>query len=135
MAFVHGKTAHFEIADSGDVSRDISAYCNSVDFPRGADAAETSTFGNTNKTYLAGLKDGTITIEGVWDPTVDGYLDGIVGVDSQAFIYGPAGSTVGYVKYTGNCICTAYNPPADLSRANTFSASFQITGSVGRSTF
>ena len=135
MAFVHGKSAHFEIADSGDASRDISAYCDTVDFPRTADTAETSTFGSTSKSYLAGLKDATISISGIWDPTVDGYLDGIVGLDSQAFIYGPAGNTAGNIKYSGNCICTAYNPPADLSKANTFSASFQITGDVTRGTF
>jgi hypothetical protein len=135
MAFVHGKSAHFEIADVGDVSRDISAYCNSVDFPRTADTAEVSCFGAVAKAYLAGLKDGTITIEGEWDAVVDGYLDGIVGVDAQAFIYGPAGSTAGLVKYSGACICTAYNPPADLTRAVSFTATFQITGVVTRGTF
>ena len=135
MAFVHGKSAYFSIADSGDVARDISAYLNSVDFPRAADVVEVSCFGSTPKAYLAGLTDATITIEGRWDPTVDGYLDGIVGLDSQAWIYGPAGSTGGYVKYSGNCICTAYSPPANLTEAVRFTASFQVTGTISRGTF
>lgn len=135
MAFVHGKNVHFTIDDSGGIPRDISAYVTSVEMSRSADTAETSTFGDSNKEYLAGLKDATISIEGVWDPTVDGYLEGILGAAEGDFIYGPAGSTGGNIKYTGKCICTAYNPPGSISGAVTYSAQFQCSGAITRTTF
>lgn len=134
MSFNHGKQAVFKVDDSGGVLRDISTYINSVDMPKSADTAETSTFGSASKSYVPGLKDAQINIEGLWDPTVDGYLDGIVG-KAASFEYGPAGSAGGSIKYSGECICTSYNPPTNLSDAAKFSASFQVTGDVTRGTF
>lgn len=134
MSFIHGKNTVFKIDDSGGTLRDISAYCNSVSFPRSADTAETSTFSVSSKTFVAGLKGATISVEGKWDSTVDGYLDGIVGVEGT-FEYGPQGSTAGNIKYTGECICTGYEPSGDIGDAGKFTASFQVTGDVERTTF
>lgn len=135
MAFSHGKNAHFTIDDSGGIPRDISAYCNSIDFPRTADTAETSTFGNTSKTYVVGLVDATISIEGAIDPTGDGYLAGILGTAAGDFVYGPNGSTAGYIKYSGTCICTAYSVGSPIGDKVGFTASFQVSGDVTRGTF
>ena len=134
MAFVHGKTAVFKIDNSGGSLQDISAYCDNVDFPLTADTAEVTTFGDSSKEYIAGLKDATISISGSWDATADAILAAIVGV-AGTFEYGPAGSAGGAVKFTGEAICTSYNVSAPVGDKVSFSAEFQCTGAVTRTTF
>ena len=134
MAFVHGKTAVFKIDNSGGSLTDISAYCDNVDFPLTADTAEVTTFGDSSKEYIAGLKDATISISGSWDATSDAVLAGIIGV-AGTFEYGPAGSTGGLVKFTGEAICTGYTVTAPVGDKVSFSAEFQVTGAVTRTTF
>jgi len=134
MAFVHGKTAEFQIDNSGGSLTDISAYCDNVDFPLTADTAEVTTFGDASKEYIGGLKDATISISGSWDATADGVLAGIIGL-AGSFQYGPAGTTGGNIKYTGECICTSYNVTAPVGDKVSFSAEFQVTGDVTRGTY
>jgi hypothetical protein len=134
MAFVHGKNTVFKVDDSGGTLRTISAYVTSVDFPQTADTAETTAFGSTNKSYVAGVKDATVSIEGIWDPTVDGYLYGIVG-QTVSIEYGPEGATALDKKYTCEAICTNYTPPSSIDDAVKFSAEFQVSGAVTRGAY
>lgn len=127
MAFSHGKNSTFSIDNSGGSPTDITAYLTNIDFSQSVDTAEVSTMGNTSKAYVAGLKDATISIEGKWDSTIDGILFGILGL-TGTFAYVPYSG----VTYSGECICTSYNPPSDIGDAVSFSAEFQITGNVGR---
>ena len=134
MPFVHGKTADFRIDNSGGSLTDISTYCDNVDFPLTADTAEVTTFGDSSKEYIAGLKDATISISGSWDATADGVLAPIVGV-AGSFQYGPAGTTGGNIKFTGEFICTGYTVTAPVGDKVSFSAEFQVTGAVTRGTY
>lgn len=134
MPFVHGKTADFRIDNSAGSLTDISAYCDSVDFPLTADTAEVTTFGDASKEYIAGLKDATISISGSWDATADAVLAGIIGL-AGSFQYGPAGTTLTNIKYTGEAICTSYTVNAPVGDKVTFSAEFQVTGAVTRGTY
>lgn len=128
MAFVHGKAATFSVDDSGGTPRNISTYLSNINFNPTADTAEVSSFGDTNKKYIPGLKDGQITADVNWDATVDGYLYGILGGAEGDFDYSPDGT----IHYTGKCICTAYNPASAVNDAIKGSVTFQITGPVGR---
>jgi hypothetical protein len=132
--FVHGKSTNFSLDDTGGTSRDLSNTLTSVDFPETIDTAETTAFGSTSKSYIVGLRDATISVSGLWDATVDGYIIGTEPA-TRTFIFGPAGSTSGYVKYTGECILTNYaisNPVGDVV---TYSLDLQVTGNVTRTTF
>ena len=132
--FVHGKSTNFQLDDTGGTSRDISDTLTSVDFPETIDTAETTAFGATSKSYIVGLRDATISVSGIWDATVDGYIIGTEPA-TRTFIFGPAGSTSGNVKYTGECILTNYavsNPVGDVV---TYSIDLQCTGGVTRTTF
>ena len=136
MAFSHGKNTVFKIDDSIGTLRDISTYLEDVDFPQPVETSETTTFGNTSKTFITGVKSSTISISGNFDPVADGYLSGILGMANTAsFEYGPQGSTVGNIKYTGECICTAYNVKGAIGGAVKFTASFQVSGAVTRGTY
>ena len=133
--FRHGKNAVFKIDDSGGTPRDISDTVNEVTFSQSLETGETTSFGSSAKTYVAGLSDATLSISGTWDATVDGYLAGGIGVDTLSFEYGPEGSTTGYVKYTGECIMTSYEPGSPVGDVVTYSAEYQITGAVTRGVY
>jgi hypothetical protein len=131
MSFVHGKGIYVGYAVSGASAptANLTSYCNKVDFPRAVDTAETTVFGLSDKTFLPGLKGGTFSIEGLYDATGDGILNGLLGT-TFAFFYAPGGS--GTTGYYCDVIMTAYNPPGDLNDAVKWSASLLITGAVAR---
>ena len=132
--FAHGKSTDFAIDDTGGTSRNISDTLTDVSFPQTIDTAETTAFGSSNKSYIVGLKDTTISVSGIWDATVDGYLSGTEPA-SRSFIFGPAGTTGGNVKYTGEAIMTNYSQSNPVGDVVTFSADFQVTGAVTRGTY
>jgi hypothetical protein len=138
VAFVHGKSAVFKLDDSGATLRDLSAYLNDISLSRDIETAETTTFGvaGSAKTYIVGLSDATFSISGLFDATADGYLAGVLGQTATlSFEYGPAGSSAGLVKYSGECIMTSYEVSAAVGDAVQASADFQVTGAITRGTW
>jgi hypothetical protein len=136
MAFKHGKNAVFKVDNSSGSITDISAYAKEVSLPRKVDTAETTTYGKDSKTYIVGLKDGTVSVSGMWDATLDAHLAGILGQDaSVTFEYGPAGSATGAVKFTGEAFLTSYETSSPVGDVVTFSAEFQCSDSITRTTF
>lgn len=136
MAFVHGKSAVFKLDDSGGTLRDLSAYLEEVSMPRSIETAEVTTFGSSAKSYITGLTDATISLSGKFDSTADGYLAGVVGQSATlSFEYGPAGSTGGLIKYSGECILTSYEVGATVGDAVTASVELQVTGTITRGTW
>jgi len=133
--FVHGKSVDFALDDTGGTSRNISDTLNSVDFPEVTETAETTAFGASSRSYIVGLETATISISGMWDATADGYLKGGAEPTSRSFIYGPAGSTSGNVKYTGEAIMTNYAIGSPVGDVVTFTADLQVTGAVTRGTY
>lgn len=134
--FRHGKSAVFKVDDSTGTLRDISNVSNSVSFPREAEILETTSFGSNDRTYIVGFKNQTISIDGSFDATVDGYLAGILGQDATvSFEYGPEGSASGAIKYTGEAYLTSYETSAGVGDVVSFSAAFQISGAVTRGTY
>ena len=132
--FVHGKSTDFALDDTGGSSRSLANTLTDVSFPQTIDTAETTAFGSSNKSYIVGLKDTTISISGLWDATIDGYLSGTEPA-SRSFIYGPAGSTGGNVKYTGEAIMTNYSVSNPVGDVVTYSVDLQVTGAVTRGTY
>lgn len=136
MAFVHGKSAVFKLDDSGGTLRDISAYLDDISFPQPVETAETTTFGASSKTYIVGLKDSTVSLSGKWDSTLDGYVAPALGQSATlSFEYGPAGSTGGNVKYSGEAIITSFDVSAPIGDVVTVSIELQVTGAVTRGTW
>jgi len=131
----HGKSAEIYITDSGGTSRNFTSYVHNATLPRSVDTAESSTFGDDDKTYVAGLRDATLSLEGrVHDITVDGYLTGLLGGTPRAWKFFPEGSVTGNVYFEGSAILTSYEPNADLGDVVGFSAEFQVSGAITRGT-
>ena len=138
MAFAHGKSAVFKLDNSSGSLVDYSSYLNDLSLSRSIESAETTTFGVTGsaKTFIVGLTDANFSISGLFDATADGTLAGVLGQASTlSFEYGPAGSTGGFVKYTGECIMTSYDVSASVGDAVQSSADFQVTGAITRTTW
>ena len=133
--FVHGKSTNFQLDDTSGTIRDISDTITSVDFPETLDTAETTAFGSSAKSYIVGLTDATISVSGIWDATVDGYINGGAEPASRSFVFGPAGSTVSNVKYTGEAIVTSYSISNPVGDVVTYSLDLQVTGAITRGTY
>jgi len=134
--FFHGKNTAFKIDNSAGVLADISAYLNDVGFPRPVKTVDTTTFGASADTFIPGLPGATISISGLWDAALDLILSAVLGQAAPlSFEYGPAGSTVANIKYTGECIMTSYDVKGPIGGAVTFSAAYQVTGLVTRGTY
>ena len=132
--FFHGKDAAVFITDSTGTERNLTEYATSVGIPVEVETAEVTTFNDDDKAYITGLRDRTISIEGKWDATVDGYLSGLVGGTARAWKVFPAGSVAGRPHYSGSAIITSYEVTSEIGDAIGFSAEFQSTGAVTRDT-
>lgn len=132
--FFHGKNAEVYVADSGNTLRNLTEYATSVGIPVEVETAEVTTFNDDDKVYVTGLRDRTISIEGKWDATVDGYLSGLLGGTARAWKVFPAGSAAGLPQYSGNAILTSYEVTSEVGDAIGFSAEFQNSGVVTRGT-
>lgn len=131
--FTHGKNAVLKVADTGATMRDVSSVINKANLKRSAETAETSALGSASKSYIAGLKDATISLDGMADATVSGYLDGILGSTTTWEFY-PAGTTAGNVKYTGSAILTSLETGAEIGGVVSLAGELQVTGDVTRGT-
>lgn len=135
MAFTHGKDSVFKLDNASGSLTDISTYVNNVDFPETADVSETTTLGADNKTYIAGLKDATISLSGLWDATADAIFGAVVGQSATlSYEYSPEGTASGKIKYTGEAILTSYAISSPVGDAVGYSADLQVSGAVTRST-
>jgi hypothetical protein len=94
MAFIHGKNAS---VIHGATS--LSAYLNDGSVASDAETAETTAFGSSAKTYIVGLRDGTLSASGMFDGSanaVDATLSATIGSDTGApVLFAPAGLTTG----------------------------------------
>jgi hypothetical protein len=97
------------------------------------DTAETSTFGSTNKTYVGGLADATLSMSGYFDGTagaVDPILAAAIGASSDAgIIVSPSGSlAVGTRVIAGPVVETSYQVSGSIGDSVAVSAEFQADG-------
>ena len=128
MPFVHSKNSKFLLDTSGGTLTDLSTYVNNVNLPLNVDTAEVSTFGSNSKQYVVGLKDCQFTVELNYDSVVDGYFFALLGAPAGTFNYKPDGT----INYSGEAFLVAYTPASAVNDAVKGSATFQVTGDVGR---
>jgi len=128
MAFVHGKSAAFLIDEF-----DLSAFFNSADVALTAETAETTTFGDGSKKYIAGLRDATVSLAGLFDGSanaVDEVLQAALGAAAIISVC-PAGvSAIGNRAEMADALATSYGVSATVADAVQVSAEAQVTGGV-----
>lgn len=135
MAVQHGRNAVLKLHD-GTSLRDVSAYVTQTGLKRLRDMADTTPIGgSTAKTYIPGLRDATIPIEGNYDPTADDYFSTMFANDSSAaFEYYPYGTTATNIKYTGSFFLASLDVDTGAGEKGTISGEVQITGAITKGT-
>jgi predicted secreted protein len=139
--FIHGKDAAFKLDNAAGSLTDISNTLNEVTLPRSIETAETTAFGNDDKTYIVGLGDATISVSGMFDATVNTHLNAAVAalkagtLATASFEYGPAGSGSGSPKLSGESLITSYEIGSPVGDVVTYSLELQVTGAITAGTF
>lgn len=129
MAFVAAKGVAVSI--DGD---SLTAYSNSTTFTRTADALDVTTYGHDSKVYISGLKDGTGTIEGIYDNTAStgpgAVLRPLVGADAVALIWQPEGTGTGKPTATVDVVVTSYEESAPVAEVIAWTCEFQMSDDI-----
>lgn len=133
MAPKHGSLGEFKLY-SGSL-RDVSGYLELAGIKRAIDTAETTGLKDTAKEHIPGLSDATISGNGQYDVTLDGYID--VALAAQAttaplWEYYPGGNVTGQVKYSGSCLITKWDTESKIDDKSTCELELQVTGAITR---
>ncbi len=134
--FVHGKNAQFELEGTN-----LSNTLNEITMPREIETAETTTFGDQDKTYITALSDATVSLSGMFDATTDSAISTVISnlksgsIASASFTYGPSGSASSKPKFTGEALVTSYEIASPVGDVVTYSLELQVTGGVTGGTY
>lgn len=127
MAFRHGKDTVVTLN-----AVNLSAFSNSTAFNDETEANETTTYGRARKTYMAGLGDGKVTLQGVYDDGASGPRATILPLKAAGtaveFVFQPEGVGVGKAQSTVDVIITAYNEAAPVGDVIAWTCEMQMTG-------
>lgn len=118
---------------------DFSSSIAAVTLEVSADEQETTAFGDSYRTRIAGLKDATLTLDFHQDfgaSSVDATLWPLLGSTTE-FTITPTSGTVSATNpsYTGTALVTQYSPFANsVGDLATLSVSWPVSGEVTRGT-
>jgi len=132
MANIHGKDAIFQLDNTSDSLTDISAYVDSSSLSRLVELADTTAYGDEDRTFIPGLGTATIPISGPFDAT----HDAIIGTPVQqkvarGFDFDPIGGGVAG-RFTGECFIVDYTIDVPVGDKIGWSASLVTTGAITR---
>ena len=106
MPFSSGNIATFTLGGT-----DISAYITSVSIDISRDIKDIKPIGGMAGSKLVGAYSGTISLEGGYDPTLDGIMSGYMLAATPAtapFVYRPSGSGGGTRAIGGSAYVANY---------------------------
>ena len=124
--FIHGKNTAVYIDEF-----DLTSYFTDSSVTINNDVAETTAYGDTNKTYLLGIRSGTLSLSGMWSADTDGSdeeLQALLGNATTPILTIREGAAaIGSRAIIAQANETSYaitNPVADIA---TISADFECT--------
>lgn len=111
----------------------------SVELPIEVDEQETTAFGSSWRTRIAGLKSGSITLEFHQDfgaSSIDATLFPLLGTNATVAVAPTSGSvTATNPSYSGEFLVTQYTPYAStVGDLATLSVTWPLTGALSRAT-
>lgn len=112
---------------------DMSPYLNEATTTQEIETAETTTFSDSDKTYIAGLADGTISTSGLFDSTAgasDAVLNGMIQQEDNTFTVLPEGNTIGNRAIIANGELTTYEISSPVGDVIAISAEIQADGGL-----
>lgn len=129
MAFIHGKNASVLHG-----AFDLSLYLNDGSVSTSAESAETTAFGSVAKTYIVGLKDGTLSASGMFDGSanaIDEVLTASIGSDTNAPVsFFPTTTTIGNPVKLLQAKTTGYSVSSPVGDVVSVSYDAQADGGI-----
>lgn len=112
---------------------DMSPFLNEATTTQSIETAETTTFADTDKTYIVGLGDGTISTSGLFDGSAnasDAVLQGTLAQEDNTFTVLPEGATSGNRSVIANGQVTSYEVSTPVADVVAISAEVQADGGL-----
>jgi hypothetical protein len=129
MARSHGKTGAVYVSPSGTGVAVSIGNLSKWSLDRSTDVVPTTSFGDTNKTYVQGLPDLKGSLSGFWDSATDPlYLAGLSPDGVKMYLY-PSSVTPTVYDYGPAWLNTSID--VDVNGAVTISGTFVANGSWG----
>jgi hypothetical protein len=132
--------SYIEVDDSGGTPRNMSAYVDEIG-PLGQEVSFLHVTGlnDTAQRVIPGVEPGQeLVLRGAFDDTsttgADAVLSGIVG-KTVTVSYGPAGSSSGQRKMTGEFLCLSYRVISKLGDQVRFEARFKQDNAITLTTW
>ena len=128
MSFYHGRNTRVYLNGNP-----MSSYMDSVNVNASADTVETTTFIDTAKQYVMGLKTATLNAEGFGTGTtgeIDNYLQSALSTTENIWVWYQAGESSGKNGYGLKGYDTQYDVKGSISGAVRVAAACQ--SNVGR---
>lgn len=128
MARKHGRLTNISID-----ANDMSTYIDSSDFNVSVDSHDVTAYGDTNRQYIDGLIDATFSCSGHYDDAAGGpdtILRPLLGGGAITIIRQPEGTGSGLPQQSFSAIPTSYDESNPVDGQITFSADFQVTGTI-----
>ena len=120
-------------------SVDLSSYVTSITLSQSADSLEDTAMGDSSRSYIGGLKSGTVDIEFNADfaaAKTEATIFPLVGT-STAVVVKPVAASVSATNpsYSFNAICTEWDTlNGSVGEIATHSISWPITGAITKAT-
>jgi hypothetical protein len=131
MAFVHGKNTAVLFG-----GYNLSSFYNDASTSESMEPAETTAFGSSAKTYIAGLTDGTISLSGMFDgaaSAVEPVLNSVLGSATASVVsVAPEGLTTGKVSYGCDGRVTSFEISAPVADVISLTSEVQADGGIDR---
>jgi hypothetical protein len=111
----------------------MSPFLNEATTTQEMETAETTTFGDLDKTYIIGLADGTISTSGLFDSTAgasNAVLSGAIGQEDNTFTVLPEGATRTNRSILANGQLTSYEVSSPVADVVAISAEVQADGGL-----
>lgn len=112
---------------------DMSPFLNEATTTQEIETAETTAFGDEDKTYIVGLADGTISTSGMFDGSAgasNAVLTGRLGQEDDTFTVLPEGTTSGTRAIVANGQLTSYEVSSPVGDVVSISAEVQADGGL-----
>ena len=140
MPQIHGRNSSVIIYDSAGASQALTADANNTTLAWSRNNPDVTTYGFDTTQRLAGMRDYTLTVAGIWNSGTGKIVDNLDNLMSGSIIttfrWMPSGSTqTGCPFYTGCALISAYQEAGPVNGPVTLTATFQAAaGSLTAST-
>ena len=116
---------------SGGTTRNLSSGITESNFGRTIETADVTTYGDTDRSYLAGLRSGAISASGLYASTYEDVIGPLLGISTGiGLLYFPHGNVTGRPKLTCGVIFTDASIGAPVGDKVSMNFSMARTGSI-----